>query len=236
MEGHLVRFHCRFVCLLTDVFTLVGLLWFCARLRGSCRLAGPRVPSCGFGCLWLCAAALARSLAQLPVRLPCALCGVLHWLLGSSGTHFPGWFGGPLTWRSAHMVAGPAAPGPHPLAHRCGDCWWCHDEVHCAQHPRPWGVEFRRPRQAADPLGVLSCRRALSPAVRIAVIGPFSARSHEAPCSWQLFFASFRNRETRKHLFGSLPQFFLVKAKSQRRWSVLTRFKNESSLLVKLPI
>ena len=61
-------------------------------------------------------------------------------------------------------------------------------------HHRPWGVEFRRPRQAADPLGVLSCRRALSPAVRIAVIGPLSARSHEAPCSWQLFFASSRSR------------------------------------------
>ena len=72
-----------------------------------------------------------------------------------------------LTWRSAHTVAGPAAPGPHPLAHRCGDCWWCHDEVHCAQHHRSWGVEFRRPRQAAVPLGVLSCRRALSPVVRI---------------------------------------------------------------------
>ena len=79
---------------------------------------------------------------QLPVRLPCALCGVLRGLLGSSGTHFPGWFGGPLTWRSAHTVAGPAAPGPHPPAHRCGDCWWCHDEAHCAQHHRPWGVEF----------------------------------------------------------------------------------------------
>ena len=79
---------------------------------------------------------------QLPVRLPCALCGVLRGLLGSSGTHFPGWFGGPLTWRSAHTVAGPAAPGPHPLAHRCGDCWWCHDEAHCAQHHRPWGFEF----------------------------------------------------------------------------------------------
>ena len=69
----------RFVCLLTDVFTLVGLLWFCARFRGSCRLAGPRSSSCGFGCLWSRAAALARSLVQLPVRLPCALCGVLRW-------------------------------------------------------------------------------------------------------------------------------------------------------------
>ena len=55
-----------------------------------------------------CATALARSLVQLPVRLPCALCGVLRGLLGSSGTHFPGWFGGP-----SH------------LAKRSHGCWAC---------------------------------------------------------------------------------------------------------------
>ena len=63
------------------MFTPVGLLWLCARFRGSCHLAGPRVLSCGFGRLWYCATALARSLVQLPVRLPCALCGVLRGLL-----------------------------------------------------------------------------------------------------------------------------------------------------------
>ena len=110
VEGHLVRSHCRFVLLLAVVFTLVGLLWLCARFRGSCHLIGPRVLSCGFGCLWHCATALAWFLVQLPVRLPCALCGVLRGLLDSSGAHFPGWLGGPLTWRSAHTVTGPAAP------------------------------------------------------------------------------------------------------------------------------
>ena len=102
--------------------------------------------------------------------------------------HHTGWFGGPLTWRSAHAVAGPAAPGPHPLAHRCGDCWWCHDEVHCAQHHRPWGVEFRRPRQAADPLGVLSCRRALSPAVRILCLARFQHVRMRPPVLGSSFF------------------------------------------------
>ena len=139
-----------------------------------------------------CATALAWSLVQLPVRLPCALCGSstrvarLLWHATSQVG-----FGGPLTWRSAHTVAGPAAPGPCPLAYRCGDCWWCHDEAHCAQHHRPWGVEFRRPRQAAVPFGV-----PLLPTCSVAwrslfVFGLFSARLHEAPCSWQLLFCIF---------------------------------------------
>ena len=194
MEGHLVRSHCRFVHLLADVFTLVGLLWLCARFRGSCHLTGPRVLSCGFGRLWHCATALARFLVQLPVRLPCALCGVLRGLLGSSGTHFPGWLGGPLTWRSAHTVAGPAAPGPHPLAHRCGDCWWCHDEAHRAQHHRPWGVEFRRPCQAAVPFGVLSCRRALLPGARNLCSACLQHVCMRLPVLGSSFFASSCSR------------------------------------------
>ena len=105
-----------------------------------------RVCCSGIGRLWHCAPALVCSLVQLPVRFPCVLCGVLRGLLGSSGAHFPGWFGGPFTWRSAHTVAGPAV--------RCGDCWWCHDEAHRAQHHRSWGVEFRRPCQVAVPVGV----------------------------------------------------------------------------------
>ena len=109
-------------------------------------------------------------------------------LLGSSGTLFPGWFGGPLTWRSAHTVAGPAAPGPHPLAHRCGDSWWCHDEAHCAQHHRPWGVEFRRPRQAAVPFGVLSCRRALLPGTRILCSACFQHVCMRLPVLGSSFF------------------------------------------------
>ena len=159
---------------LAVVFTLVGLLWSCARFRGSCHLTGPRVLSCGFGRLWHCATALVWFLVQLPVWFPCALCGVLRGLLGSSGAHLPGWLGGPLIWRSAHTVVGPAAPGPHPLAHRCGVCWWCHDEAHRAQHHRPWGVEFRRPCQAAFPVGVLSCRRALLPVFALCARPVFS--------------------------------------------------------------
>ena len=60
-----------------------------------------------------------------------------------------------------------------PLAHRCGDCWWCHDEAHRVQHHRSWGVEFRRPCQAAVPVGVLSCRRALLPVFAL--------------CAWPVF-------------------------------------------------
>ena len=65
VEGHLVRSHCRFVHLLAVVFTPVGLLWLCARFRGSCHLTGPRVLSCGFGRLWHCATALAWFLVHL---------------------------------------------------------------------------------------------------------------------------------------------------------------------------
>ena len=56
--------------------------------------------------------------------------------------------GGHPLWRSALTGAGLAALGRHSLAHGCGDCRWCHDEVHCAQHHRPRGVESRRPRRA----------------------------------------------------------------------------------------
>ena len=56
--------------------------------------------------------------------------------------------GGHPFWRSIHTGAGLAALGIHSLAHGCGDCRWCHDEVHCAQHHRPRGVESRRPRRA----------------------------------------------------------------------------------------
>ena len=94
----------------------------------------------------------------------------------------------PLTWRSTHTVAGPAAPGPHPLAHRCGDCWWCHDEAHCAQHHRPWGVEFRRPRQAAVPFGVLSCRRALLPGARLLCLACFQHVCMRLPVLGSSFF------------------------------------------------
>ena len=63
-----------------------------------------------------------------------------------------------------------------------------------------------------DLLGVLSCGRVLSLAVRSTEIGPFSARSHEAPCCWQLFFASFRSR-----LIGCVDpsQFICVKKKNK---------------------
>ena len=64
--------------------------------------------------------------------------------------------------------------GPYPLAHRCGDCWWCHDEAHRAQRHRPWGVDFRRPFQAAVPFGVFSCRRALLPVLAICARPVFS--------------------------------------------------------------
>ena len=63
--------------------------------------------------------------------------------------------------------------GPCPLVHRCGDCWWCHDEAHRAQHHRSWGVELRRPCRAAVPDGVLSCRRALLPVFAL--------------CAWPVF-------------------------------------------------
>ena len=190
MEGHLVRSHCRFVHLLAVVFTLVGLLWLCARFRGSCHLTGPRVLSCGFGRLWHCATALAWFLVQLPVRLPCALCGVLRGLLGSSGAHFPGWLGGPLTWRSAHTVAGPAAPDLTLLligAETAGGVMTklivrniivlgaLNSDVHAK-------LPFLLESFLAD---VLCC-----PCSQF-VLGLSSARLHEAPCSWQLLFCIF---------------------------------------------
>ena len=63
--------------------------------------------------------------------------------------------------------------GPCPLAHRCGDCWWCHDEAHRAHYHRSWGVEFRRLCQVAVPVGVLSCRCALLPVFAL--------------CAWPVF-------------------------------------------------
>ena len=84
-----------------------------------------------------------------------------------------------LAWWPSHLAkrshgCWACRSGPYPLAHRCGDCWWCHDEAHRAQHHRPWGVEFRRPCQAAVPFGVLSCRRALLPVLAICARPVFS--------------------------------------------------------------
>ena len=86
-----------------------------------------------------------------------------------------------LAWWPSHLAkrshgCWACRSGPYPLALRCGDCWWCHDEAHRAQHRRPWGVEFRRPCQAAVPFGVLSCRRALLPV--------------HAICAWPVFSTS----------------------------------------------
>ena len=84
-----------------------------------------------------------------------------------------------LAWWPSHLAkrshgCWACRSGPYPLAHRCGDCWWCHAEAHRAQHHRPWGVEFRRPCQAAVPVGVLSCRRALLPVFALCARPVFS--------------------------------------------------------------
>ena len=170
----LVRSHCRFVHLLADVFTLVGLLWLCARFRGSCHLTGPRILSCGFGRLWHCATALAWFLVQLPVRLPCALCGVLRGLLGSSGAHFPGWLGGPPTWRSAHTVVGPAAPDLTLLLIGAVTAGGVMTKLIVRNIIVLGALIFRRPCHAAVPFGVLSCRRALLPVLAICARPVFS--------------------------------------------------------------
>ena len=83
--------------------------------------------------------------------------------------------------------------------------------------------------RAVDLLGVLSCGRVLSLAVRSAEIGPFSARSQEAPCCWHLFFASFRSR-----LIGCVnpSQFICVKKKGgngraeKTAWEALLDMEN----------
>ena len=83
--------------------------------------------------------------------------------------------GGHPLWRSVHTGAGLAALGLHSLAHGCGDCRWCHDEVHCAQHHRPHGVEFRRPR------------RALSTFWESSLADVFSVARRSQRCDWPVF-------------------------------------------------
>ena len=175
------------------VFTLVGLLWSCARFRGSCHLAGPRVLSCGFGRLWHCAPALVWFLVQLPVRFPCVLCGVLRGLLGSSGVHFPGWFGGPFTWRSAHTVAGPAVSDLALLLNGAETAGGVMTKLIVRNitvlGALNSGVHAKLPFLLESFLADVPC----CPCSNF-VLGLSSARLHEAPCSWQLLFVSSCSR------------------------------------------
>ena len=128
--------------------------------------------------LWLWASlALRAGFGVVPGAAPCSVS--LRSLWSSPRVARLLWRALPgLVWWPFHLAkrshgCWACRSGPCPLAHRCGDCWWCHDEAHRAQHHRSWGVEFRRPCQAAVPVGVLSCRRALLPVFAL--------------CAWPVF-------------------------------------------------
>ena len=191
VEGHLVRSHCRFVHLLAVVCSR---WWACSgsvhAFVGLVILPALAFSPVALGRLWHCATALAWFLVQLPVRFPCALCGVLRGLLGSSGAHFPGWLGGPLTWRSAHTVAGPAAPDLTLLligAVTAGGVMTKlivrNITVLGAENS---GVHAKLPFLLESFLADVLC----CPCSQF-VLGLSSARLHEAPCSWQLLFCIF---------------------------------------------
>ena len=161
---------------------------------------------------WACSGSV-HAFVGLVILPALALSPVALGVSGTAQRHWRGlWYSSPLGFLvlSVEFCAGCSAPLARTsqvgfvalspgetltrlltLAHRCGDCWWCHDEAHCAQHHRPWGVEFRRPRQTAVPFGVLSCRRALSPGARILCSACFQHVRMRLPVLGSHFFCIF---------------------------------------------
>ena len=189
MEGHLARSFCRFVCFLSSVVTLVGSLWVRARSRGSCRLAGPcsppaasgfagfvrrrrRRPWCGilldFSAdsekFYVCRSASLACTCELGFFLVATLSGeaftqVQDLLLLDFTLLLMGveTAGGVMTKFIARNTTVLAASNPDVHAERC----------------QPAGSPLLR----MCPLSLVDHGD---------VIGPFSARLHEAPCCWQL--------------------------------------------------